>query len=78
MKSKYTSGVSRKSTRWVRIASANGIRCVDLEKEFSTGYDNTDPIRSRPIVDPTLYMPDGLHPNDAGTQVMALSFADLF
>ena len=60
------------------LAEAAGIRCVDLEKEFSTGYDNTDPIRSRPITDPTLYMPDGLHPNDAGTQVMALSFADLF
>ena len=23
-------------------------------------------------------MPDGLHPNDAGTQIMALAFADLF
>ena len=22
--------------------------------------------------------PDGLHPNDAGTQIMAMAFADLF
>ena len=38
------------------IARAEGLKCVDLEREFS----------------------DGLHPNDAGTQVMALAFADLF
>ena len=23
-------------------------------------------------------MPDGLHPNDAGTPIMAMAFADLF
>lgn len=60
------------------LATALGIRCVDLEKEFSTGYDTTDPLRTRPIADSSLYMADGLHPNDAGTQVMAMAFADLF
>ena len=46
------------------LADAQGIRCVDLEREFGA--------------DPALYEPDGLHPNDAGTQVMAMAFADLF
>ena len=40
------------------------VPCVDLEKEFQA--------------DPTLYESEGLHPNDAGTQIMALAFADLF
>ncbi len=46
------------------IASTHGIRCVDLEREFEAN--------------PAFYEDDGLHPNDAGTQVMALAFADLF
>lgn len=46
------------------IASSRGIRCVDLEAEFSA--------------DPLLYEEDGLHPNNAGTQIMAMAFADLF
>ena len=46
------------------IAQSEGIKCVDLEREFEA--------------DPLLYMGDGLHPNDAGTQVIALAFADLF
>ena len=46
------------------LAKAHGIKCVDLEREFDADVD--------------LYEPDGLHPNDAGTQVMALAFADLF
>jgi len=46
------------------LASENGLRCVDLEAEFAA--------------DPLLYEPDGLHPNDAGTQIMAMAFADLF
>ena len=50
------------------IADAEGIHCVDLEAEFM-GDQWTDP---------TLMMPDGLHPNDAGTQIMAMAFADLF
>lgn len=46
------------------LASSKGIRCVDLQKEFNAN--------------PEFYEEDGLHPNDAGTQVMALAFADLF
>jgi len=46
------------------LAGAEGIKCVDLEREFGAN--------------PALYEADGLHPNDAGTQVMALAFADLF
>ena len=50
-----------------RIRSLAGeldVHCVDLEKEFGAN--------------PDLYEIDGLHPNDAGTQIMALAFADLF
>lgn len=57
------------------IAAANGIRCVDLEGEFATG---ADPSTGWTLPNPLLYEPDGLHPNDAGTQIMALAFADLF
>lgn len=46
------------------LAKFHGIECVDLEKEFGA--------------DPGLYETDGLHPNDAGTQIMAMAFADLF
>lgn len=46
------------------LADAEGVKCVDLEKEFNA--------------DPALYEDDGLHPNDAGTQIMALAFADIF
>ena len=47
------------------LARTTGIKCVDLEKEFGA--------------DPSLYeTPGGLHPNSAGTQIMALAFADLF
>lgn len=46
------------------IARSYGIRLVDLDREFNR--------------DPSLYEPDGLHPNDRGTLVMALAFADLF
>lgn len=46
------------------LASAKGIHCVDLQKEFNAS--------------PEFYESDGLHPNDAGTQLMALAFADLF
>lgn len=46
------------------LASSKGIHCVDLYNEFDAN--------------PDLYEPDGLHPNDAGTQLMTLAFADLF
>ena len=64
----------------------NGIRDLGVskafawwtEKEFSVSYDTSQPGRRIPIADETLYMPDGLHPNDAGTHIMAMAFADLF
>jgi len=46
------------------LASDKGIHCVDLYGEFNAS--------------PDLYEADGLHPNDAGTQIVALAFADLF
>ena len=58
------------------LARAEGIRCVDLEREFAGGKDPLNPewLTS----DPALMGPDGLHPNDAGTQVIALACADQF
>lgn len=46
------------------LAQTRGIHCVDLEPEFAAN--------------PEFYEPDGLHPNEAGTQIIALAFADLF
>ncbi len=46
------------------IAAAEGIHCVDLEREFGA--------------DESLYEADGLHPNSAGTEIVAIAFADLF
>lgn len=46
------------------LASSQGVKLVDLEKEFK---DN-----------PQWYEEDGLHPNDAGTAAIALAVADLF
>lgn len=58
------------------IAKMEGIRCVDLEREFSAG---SDPLFAEwPLTDANLMEPDGLHPNDAGTQIIALACADLF
>jgi lysophospholipase L1-like esterase len=59
------------------MADARGIECVDLEAEFSSGETNPD-NPDWDIPDPALYMSDGLHPSDAGAQVMAAAFADLF
>ncbi len=58
------------------IAAANGIRCVDLESEFSNGSDALNP--NWVTTNPLLMQSDGLHPNDTGTQVMAMAFADEF
>jgi acyl-CoA thioesterase I len=59
-----------------RLAGAQGIPCVDLEREFALpGYpDASGDVHS----DPTLFTGEGLHPNDAGTRIMARVFADLF
>ncbi len=46
------------------LAVELGIECVDLEMEFDVEGD--------------LRQADGLHPNDAGTQIIAMAFADLF
>ena len=46
------------------LATELGLECVDLEAEFAGGED--------------LFIEDGLHPNDAGTQIIAMAFADLF
>ena len=46
------------------IAKRHGIKCVNLEKEFGSN--------------PDLFEEDGLHPNDHGTAIIALAFADLF
>ena len=58
------------------IADAEGIKCVDLEMELAGEPDPANPEETD--ADPALMEPDGLHPNDAGTQIMALAFADLF
>ena len=47
-----------------QLAQTRGIFCVDLEREFAA--------------DPALYEGDGLHPNEAGTVILTLAFADLF
>ena len=57
------------------ISEANDIHCVDLEIEFG---GEKDPATDWVVPNPLLYEPDGLHPNDTGTQIMALAFADLF
>lgn len=50
------------------LAAERGLKCVDLEKEFS---HNGEP-------DPDLYLSDGLHPTQEGNQIIAAAFADLF
>ena len=52
------------NTRIRELAKELDLSCVDLEHEFEAN--------------PEFYEDIGLHPNDAGTQVMALAFADLF
>lgn len=64
----FAGGTYRLNRGIRELADAYGLECVDLEDEFS---DNGEP-------DASLYEADGLHPNDTGNQVMALSFADLF
>jgi len=58
------------------LASSAGVSLVDLEREFA----NPDGVSEFGFAyaDPSLIMPDGLHPNDMGTQIMAMAFADLF
>lgn len=72
----FAGGTLRLNDGIRQIAEAEELECVDLEEEFSTGPDPVIP--DMPLPDAALYMPDGLHPNDAGTQIMALADADLF
>ena len=51
-----------------RLASARGIRLVDLEKAFM--------VAGQP--DPDLYLEDGLHPSPRGNSRIARAFAALF
>lgn len=46
------------------LASSKGVALVDLQSEFAGNAE--------------WYEEDGLHPNNAGTEAMALAFADLF
>lgn len=57
------------------LASEMRVPCVDLEAEFggAPGPDGAIVPANRALMEA-----DGLHPNDAGTQVMAWAFADLF
>jgi lysophospholipase L1-like esterase len=58
------------------LSKRHGIRCVDLEREFALPPDPADPGN---VTSPEeLFTGEGLHPNEAGTQIMALAFADLF
>ena len=57
------------------LAEELQVPCVDLEVEFR---ETADPLDSLSVTDRSLMQDDGLHPNDAGTQVIALAFADLF
>ena len=61
----FAGGVKAANEAIRAVASANGIKCVDLEHEFAGREEQW-------------LMEDGLHPNDTGTQMMALAFADLF
>lgn len=71
-------GLSGSITGFVTLRVSKAFAWWTLEKEFSVSYDTSQPGRRIPIADETLYMPDGLHPNDAGTHIMAMAFADLF
>lgn len=57
------------------LAKELHVRCVDFEREFAGPVDPTTGVAA---TERSLMNDDGLHPNDAGTQVMALAFADLF
>ncbi len=58
----WDGGVKALNVSIRELASAEGARLVDLEKKFGTGE--------------AYILPDGLHPNEAGNQLMAEAFAD--
>ena len=59
----FAGGVTTLNNLIRDMAGAEDVTVVDLESEFSGAVD--------------LLGPDGLHPNDAGTQVIAMSFFDV-
>lgn len=67
---------TRNLNRGIRaLADELEVPCMDLEVEFGETTELDDAIT---VTDRTLMEEDGLHPNDAGTQIMALAFADVF
>ena len=73
----FTANTRRLNRGIVALAKTAGVRCVDLEREFATG--EKDPaVPEWTVPDPALFEPDGLHPNDAGTQLITLACADQF
>lgn len=72
----FSTGTIRLNRAIREMCRAQNIHYVNLEREFSAGRDPAIP--EWPVTDPLLMEPDGLHPNDAGTQVIAAAFADLF
>ncbi len=60
----FNGGVNRINERIRNIAKEEKVKLVDLHKAVSR--------------DPDAYLFDGLHPNDTGTQLIALEFADAF
>lgn len=67
---------TRSLNRGIRaLADEGNIPCVDLEVEFA---GTPDPATGISAADRALMEEDGLHPNDDGTQIAALAFADLF
>lgn len=58
----FSGGTSSLNSLLRDMAGSEGVALVDLENEFEGSTD--------------LLEPDGLHPNDLGTEVMALAFFD--
>ena len=59
---RFQSGIDRLNSAIRDLASSEGVRLVDMASKFGDG---------------TKYLlPDGLHPNEEGNQVMAEAFAD--
>lgn len=73
---KVFAGGARSLNRGIRaLASELRIPCVDLEVEFC---ETGNPADGSSVTDQSLMEEDGLHPNDAGTQIIAMAFADRF
>jgi len=60
--SRWSSQTKELNSRIRSLASEEGARCADIESAFGSGDG--------------LMLDDGLHPNDAGNQLMAETFAD--